>query len=99
MEEQAVREHIDQHIESVKRGDMTAVEQDFAEELRSSLEQVGAMLPNPVEEGLAADFRHEGDHATARITFSNSQTSITVDTRWEERDGRPRVVEVTPVSS
>jgi hypothetical protein len=37
------------------------------------------------------------DHAICEIRYSNDEKSVTLRTRWEDRDGQPLIVEVRPV--
>ena len=39
----------------------------------------------------------EDDHADVQIRYSNERESLAIRTRWEERDGRPMIVDAEPV--
>jgi hypothetical protein len=85
------------HGHAVVRGDMDAVVADIAEELHPGVPQVAALLPQPTADAQVVSLDVQDDHAICEIRYSNEETSITLRSRWEERDGRPLIVEVGPV--
>jgi hypothetical protein len=92
-----MKQAAEEHGQAVVRGDMDAVVADIAEELHPGLPEVAGLLPQPTEyaEVLALDV--QADHATCAIRYSNNQKSITLRSRWEDRDGRPLIVQVGPL--
>ena len=97
MDEQTVRRHADAHADAVVRGDFDAVASDLVEEIRPSLAQVAPLLPQPVTSAGVTRLDHEGDHAVAQITYRGDDKQLVIESRWEERDGRPMIVAATPL--
>ena len=96
MDEVPTRRHVEAHAHAVVEGDMDAVTADFAPELRGRVQQIAKALPDPTTDAEVAQFEVEDEHANVRIRYSNDDWSVTVRTRWEEVDGRPRIVEAEP---
>ena len=97
MEEVPTRKHAEAHAKAVVDGNMDAVAADFVPELRGQAGEIGRQLPQPVEEAEVQRVDVEGDHATVEISYSNDDQRLTIRTRWEERDGRPMIVDGAPV--
>lgn len=87
----------EQHGQSIVRGDMEAVTGDIAEELHPQVPQVAGLLPQPTTSAEVVNLDVHDDHSMCDIRYSNDDASVTLRSRWEERDGRPVIVEVGPV--
>ncbi len=99
MDEANARSHIEAHADAVVRADMDAVMADFAEELRPQVPELAPkLLPLPVKSADVLDISAQGDEAVARIRYTGESGEATLRSRWQERDGRPRIVEVGPES-
>ena len=97
MDQQAMEQTAEQHAYAVVRGDMRAVAADLVPALRPQLPEVGKQLPQPCT---SADVRRvdaRDDHTIVEIEYSGDDKTITLRSRWEERDGGPLIVEVKPV--
>jgi hypothetical protein len=97
MDQQAMEVTAEQHAYAVVRGDMRAVAGDLAPALRDQLPEVGKQLPRPVK---SADVRRvdaREDHTIVEIEYSGDDKTVTLQSRWEERDGGPLIVEVKPL--
>src|SRR4051812_6436666 len=98
MDQQAMEQTAEQHAYAVVRGDMRAVAADLAPALRPEFSEVGKQLPRPVQ---SADVRRvdaREDHAIVEIEYSGDGKTVTLQSRWEDRDGGPLIVEFKPVS-
>jgi hypothetical protein len=97
MDQQVMEQTAEQHAYAVVRGDMHAVAADLAPALRPQLPDVGKQLPQPVK---SADVRRvdvRDDHTIVEIEYSGDDRTVTLRSRWEDRDGGPLIVEVKPV--
>jgi hypothetical protein len=97
MDDATTRSHVQEHADSVVRGDMDAVVADFSEELRPQVPQIAQALPQPVisAEVLSVDV---GDaESVAMIRYSGESREVTIRSRWQEIDGRPLIVHGEPV--
>jgi hypothetical protein len=72
---------------------------DFAEELRPQVPELAPkLLPLPVKSADVLDVSTEGEEAVARIRYTGESGEATLRSRWQERAGRPLIVEVEPES-
>jgi hypothetical protein len=94
MDEVPTRQHAEAHAKAVVEGDRDTVENDLVPEIRGQRQEVGAKLPQPTEDAEVEKVEMEDDHAIVLIRYSNERESVALRSRWEERDGRPMIVEV-----
>jgi hypothetical protein len=97
VDEAQVRQHAEEHAKSVERGDLAAVTADFIPELHEAVPEIAKSLPNPVNTGEVLSVEDKDDHAVVRIRYTGSEDTVTIQTRWEDRDGRPLIVAGEPV--
>ena len=96
MDDQQTRDHIQQHADSVVRGDMDAVVADFTEGMRPHVPEIAKALPQPVTaaEVLSVDV---GDtESVATIRYSGEENNVTIRSRWQDEGGRPVIVQAEP---
>ncbi|MGH2915841.1 MAG: hypothetical protein ACRDMX_12730 [Solirubrobacteraceae bacterium] len=97
MDEQRTRAAVQAHADAVVRGDMNHVVEDFIEEMRPQVPEIGKALPQPVT---AADVRSldVGDEeSVADIHYQGDTGSVTIRSRWREVDGTPQIFAGEPV--
>jgi hypothetical protein len=99
MNEVPTRKHVEAHAKAVVEGDMDTVTNDFAPELRGSVSDIAKKLPQPVTDAEVTQCDVQDDHADVRIRYSNDekQEHLTIQTRWEEIEGRPMIVDGKPL--
>ncbi|HEY1595093.1 MAG TPA: hypothetical protein VGF74_06845 [Thermoleophilaceae bacterium] len=97
MDEAQVRERAEEHARSVERGDLAAVTADFIPELHEAVPELAKSLPNPVNTGEVLSVEDKDDHAVVQIRYTGDDSSVTIQTRWEDHDGRPLIVAGEPV--
>jgi hypothetical protein len=100
MTEDEVRERVRAICAALVAGDIGQVVDTLSDELRRNPGEVVAMLPLPA---VAADLvRLEGTGGGAAYVAVLDVTSETehleLQTRWKDRDGEPRIVEVSHIS-
>jgi hypothetical protein len=97
MDEARVRECAEEHAKAVERGDLPAITADFIPELHEAVPEIAKSLPNPVNTGEVLSVAVEDDHATVQIRYTGDAGNVTIQTRWEDRGGRPLIVAGEPV--
>jgi len=97
VDEAVVRQHAEAHAKSVERGDLAAVTSDFVPEMHAAVPEIAKQLPQPTRTAEVLSVRDEGDHALVEIRYSGDDRSVTVRSRWEDRDGRPLIVSGEPL--
>ena len=99
MDEEAVREHAQGHIDALKAGDVGRALEDLSSQLRSQPGELMAMLPLPLTAGEIETVDLAGSGYTAVLHLVGETDETRLETRWKERDGRPTIVEVSHLSS
>jgi len=97
MDESQVREHAEEHARAVERGDLAAVTADFIPELHEAVPEIAQSLPSPVNTGEVLSVEDKDDHAVVQIRYTGDDDTVTIQTRWEDRDGRPLIVSGEPI--
>jgi 5,10-methenyltetrahydromethanopterin hydrogenase len=98
MDEVPARNHAEAHAKAVVDGDMDAVIADFVPDMRDKVPEIAKQLPQPTTDAEVVRFdMDDGDKATVQIRYSNDDTSLTIQTTWEEHDGRPMIVDGKPL--
>jgi hypothetical protein len=98
MDTDQVRSHAQAHADSVVRGDMEAVFDDFAPEVRDAVVAGGPPpgMPDPVTAAEVRRVDDAGEKAIVEIHYSGESSGLTLRSEWEDRDGRPMIVTVGP---
>ena len=97
MDEGQMREVAEEHGRAVERGDMAAVQNDLIEDLHPQMPVIGEILPNPTNSAEVLSVEPADDHTVVHIRYSGDDKVVTIRSRWEERDGRPMIVDAGPV--
>ncbi|CAN5531537.1 hypothetical protein BH24ACT26_BH24ACT26_09460 [soil metagenome] len=96
MEAATVREHAQAHGEAVATGDLRRASADLADDAKAEAGAVMGRLPKPVRGAELVDVEASGgDDCVARIRYTGDGDDVTVETRWREQDGRPKIVALT----
>jgi len=93
MDESTIRPYAEGHANAVVANDMATVMADIHESAMAALGEVAGSLPNPVERATVDAIDIDGDEASVRIRYEGPSSSATVQSRWAERDGRPKVID------
>ena len=95
MDEQAVREHAQAHLDALLAGDIGQAVQEMSSQLRSNLGPIVAMLPMPLTEGSIESIEMTKTGFLTVLHLVGPGGDIRLETRWKDRDGRPTIVEVS----
>jgi hypothetical protein len=98
MDEQAVREHAQGHIDALVAGDVDRALQDLSTELRSHPGELMAMLPLPLTTAEVEAVDKAGSGYTAVLHLVGETDETRLETRWKDREGRPTIVEASHLS-
>ena len=98
MDEATLRPVVEAHAQAFcDPVDAAHVQADLIEELHPQLPAIAQMLPQPVRSATVVSIVVAEDHATALIAYTGDDSSLTINSRWEDRGGeRPQVVSATP---
>jgi hypothetical protein len=99
MDEQAVREHAQSHVDALVAGDVDRALQDLSKELRSHPGELMAMLPLPLTSAEVESVEMAGSGYTSVLHLIGETDETRLETRWKERDEKPTIVEVSHLSS
>jgi hypothetical protein len=99
MDEKAVREHAQGHLDALIAGDVGRALEDLSAELRSQPGELMAMLPLPLTSAEIESVDKAGAGYTAVLHLVGETDETRLETRWKERDDRPTIVEVSHLSS
>jgi hypothetical protein len=98
MDEATIRPVVEAHAQAVcDPMDGAHVQADFIDELHPQLPAIAQVLPQPVRTAAVDSVVVADDHATALITYTGDETSVTINSRWEDRGGaQPQIVSAAP---
>ncbi|MGI8407320.1 MAG: hypothetical protein ACR2L3_02255 [Actinomycetota bacterium] len=97
MDEAVAREHAEAHGRATVAGDMKSAGSDLAPEGMSKAGAVMTKMPKELIGSSIESVIIKGDIATVRIRYLGTDEEISVDSDWEERDGRPKIVDLRVV--
>jgi hypothetical protein len=97
MDEQAVREHAQAHLDALLAGDIDGATEHFSEELRRNLGPIMAQLPLPLREASVESIEMSGAGYVATVHLVGD-SDARFQTRWKDRDGTPTMVEMSHIA-
>jgi hypothetical protein len=95
MDEQAVRDHAQGHLDALLAGDVDRAIQDLSRELQAHIGDIMAMLPLPLTAADIESVDKTGSGFRATLHLVGESTETRLETRWKDRDGRPTIVEAS----
>ena len=96
MDDQSFRDRVQEHADSVVRGDMDAVTNDFAAGMRPQVPQIAQALPQPVRSAEVLSTRAGDTVSQAEIRYTGDDRAVTIRSNWQEEDGRLVLVHAEP---
>lgn len=97
MNEQAVRERAQAHIDALMAGDVDRAVTAFSDGLRHNLGPIMAQLPLPLTEASIESVEFGGSGYVA-VLHLVGESDVRFQTRWKERDGQPTIVEISHIA-
>jgi len=98
MDEAAVRERATAFGDALVAGDIDAAIGDLSDDLRRNLGEVLSLLPLPVTEVAIESVDRGGSALVAVLRLVGETDEVELQTRWKDRDGDPKIVEVSHLS-
>jgi hypothetical protein len=97
MDEQQTRSAVQAHADAVVRGDFDHVTEDFIEEMRPQVPQIGQALPRPVTAAKVRSLDIGAEECVAEIHYEGENGAVTIRSRWRDVDGRPQIFAGEPL--
>jgi hypothetical protein len=98
MDESAVRSSVEAVGKALVAGDVDTVIGYLSDELQRNPGEVVAMLPLPATESSIASLEHATSAVVVVMHVVGETSEVELQTRWKDRDGEPRIVEVSHLS-
>jgi hypothetical protein len=94
VDENTIREHAANHGKATVAGDFKTAGRDLAPEAMEQAPGVMKVMPKNLSDSAITSVEKDGDAYVAVIEYSGGGESTKVASRWEEREGRPRIVDL-----
>jgi hypothetical protein len=98
MNDKRVREHAEAHGRAIAAGDLAGAASDLTEDARAKAPGVMKLLPRPVTAAEVTFVEPAADAFVVRTRYTGDDGAATVEARWAEIDGRPRIVDLEVVA-
>ncbi len=98
MDEPQARERAQAMCEALVAGDVERAMEAFSDELRRNAGEVLALLPFPTTEATIESVERGGSGLNIVLRLVGETDEDRVQTRWKDRDGEAKVVEVSHLS-
>ena len=97
MDEQAVRTHAEQHGQAIIEGNLRQAGSDLTPEAQAQAPDVMSNFPKKVETAEVVSLDVQGEEAVVQARYSGEGKDVTVESRWGERDGRLKILDMKVV--
>jgi len=95
MNEEEVRASAQQVADALVAGDVETAISHLSDELRRNLGEVVALLPLPATEATITSVERGASAVVVVVRVASETQDVELETRWKDRDGSPRIVEVS----
>jgi uracil-DNA glycosylase len=92
MDEMTVREAAETHAQATVERDYETAGSYLSEDMKAAAGEVMRAMPRPLTGSEVLSVEESGGAYTARIRYSGDEGAATVDSRWEDVEGRPTIV-------
>jgi hypothetical protein len=99
LDEQDVRARAQAVADAFAAGDIDRATHEFSPELQRNLGEVLALMPLPANEVEIDSVERGGSGFNVVIRIAGEVDEVMIQTRWKDRDGEPRMVEASHLSS
>lgn len=99
MDEDRVRASAQAVGDALVAGNIDGAIEHLSDELRRNLGEVVAMLPLPATEATVESVERGGSSVVVVVRVISETDEVQLQTRWKDRDGEPKIVEVSHLSS
>jgi hypothetical protein len=94
VDEDTIREHAANHGKATVAGDLKTAGRDLTPEAVEQAPGVMKAMPESLSNADITSVERDGNAYVAVIEYSGGGESTKVASRWEEREGRPRIVDL-----
>lgn len=94
MDEDAVRRQAEEHGNALVAGDLRKAGGDLTAEAQAQAPEVMSNFPKKVESAEVVSLDVQGEEAVVRALYKGEGKEVTVESRWAERDGRPKILDM-----
>lgn len=98
MTEDDVRAAAEQVCQALVAGNVDAAIEYLSDELKRNLGEVVALLPLPATEATISSIERGASAIVVVVHVVGEANETELQTRWKDRDGNPRIVEVSHLS-
>jgi hypothetical protein len=98
MNEEDVRASAEQVCAALVGGDVDTAIGYLSDELKRNLGEVVALLPLPAKEATITSIERGASAYVVVVSVVGEASETELQTRWKDRDGEPRIVEVSHLS-
>jgi succinyl-CoA synthetase alpha subunit len=98
MDEDRVRASAQAVGDALVAGNIEGAIEHLSAELRRNLGVVVAMLPLPATEATVESVERGGSSVVVVVRVVSETDEVQLQTRWKDRDGEPKIVEVSHLS-
>ena len=98
MDEDRVRASAQAVGDALVAGNIEGAIEHMSDELKRNLGEVVAMLPLPATEATVESIERGGSSVVVVVRVVSETDEVQLQTRWKDRDGEPRIVEVSHLS-
>lgn len=92
MDLDAVKQAAEHHAKSMASGDMAAAGEDLTDEARAEIGPLVRQLPRPIKDAEVVSTEPGSDGFVVQIVYSGDEKSTTIESTWQEIEGKPRIV-------
>ena len=92
MDEATIREHAEAHGQAVVERDYGRATDDLSDDVKATAAQVMGELPQPITSAEVTGVDVSDETAIAWIRYANEEAAATVESRWANVGGRPRII-------
>ena len=92
MDETTVRESAETHARATVERDYTVAASYLTDEVKANVGEIMKAMPRSLASADVLGVEVSGDAATCRIRYAGERGATTVESRWQEVDGRPVIV-------
>ena len=97
MDEQSVKTHAEGHGQALIDGDLRRAGSDLTPEAQAQAPDVMSNFPKKVDSAEVVSLEVDGDEAVVQALYKGGDKEVTVESRWGERDGRPKILDMKVV--
>ncbi len=97
MDQTTVRESAETHARATVERDYSVAASYLTDEVKANVGEIMKAMPRSLASADVLDVDVSEDAATCRIRYAGDGGATTVESRWQEVDGRPMIVSLEVV--